>query len=176
VDVLQRYWQEFLDLKRDAFYMEFYHAATERTDRLISGFTALTSSSAVAGWVLWRESISVLGLSISLNFVWMFLIMLAQVINAVKDHLPYKKRLLSLSTLSNDLSSLALVMENDWYKVSRGLLTEEEINDLHMGMKRQILNATVKSFPDISLPHSKALLARADADTRSYVKTYFNGV
>src|ERR1700679_567281 len=102
MDVFQRYWQEFLDLKRDALYTDFYHAATERIDRWISGLTALTSSSAVAGWVLWRETITVWGLSISLNFVWMFLIMIAQVINALKEHFPYKKRLLSLSTLSND--------------------------------------------------------------------------
>ena len=158
VDVQQRYWQEFLDLKRDALYMDFYHAATERTDRLISGFTALTSSSAVAGWILWRETITLFGFGISLNFVWMFLIMLAQVINALKEHLPYKRRLFSLSTLSNDLSSLALVMENDWYKVSRGTLTEDEINSLHMEMKRQKLQATIKSFPDSSLPLKNSYL------------------
>ena len=74
-----------------------------------------------------------------------------------------------------ELSSLALVMENDWYKVSRGLLTEDEINSLHMEMKRQKLQATIKSFPDSSLPLKKQLLARADTETKSYVQMYFNG-
>jgi hypothetical protein len=175
VDVQQRYWQEFLDLKRDAFYMGFYHARTERIDRFINVFTAFTSSSAVAGWVLWRETVTVWGVIINFTFVWMTIIMLSQVINAVKEYLPYKKRLYSLSTLSNDFNSLVLLMENDWYKVSHSLLTEEEINDLHMEMKLKKHEATAKSFPDASLPHKKRLLARADADTQLYVRTYFFG-
>ncbi len=76
-------------------------------------------------------------LRIDFSFVWMVIIMVSQVINAVKEYLPYSKRLHSLSTLSNNFNSLVLVMENDWYKVSRGLLTEGEINDLHMDIKRK---------------------------------------
>jgi hypothetical protein len=155
--------------------MGYYHATTERIDSWINGFTAITSSSAVAGWVLWRETFTVWGINVNLTFVWMLLIMLAQVVNALKEHFPYKKRLLSLATLSSDLSSLALVMESDWYKVSRGLLTEDEINDLHMDMKRKKHEATTKSFAEASLPLKKALLARADSDTKSYVETYFRG-
>lgn len=175
MDVQQRYWQEFLDFKRDSFYMGFYHANTERIDRFINMFTALTSSTAVAGWVLWRETVTIWGITVSFAFVWMTIIMLSQVINAVKEYLPYKKRLHSLSTLSNDFNSLVLVMENDWYKVSRGLLTEEEINDLHMEMKRKKHEAMAKSFPDASLPTKRRLLARADTDTQLYVETYFFG-
>lgn len=175
MDVQRRYWQEFLDFKRDAFYIGFYHANTEKIDRCINVFTAFASSSAVAGWILWRETVTAWGITINFNFLWMAVIMLAQVINAVKEYLPYKKRLHSLSTLSNDFNSLVLVMENDWYKVSRGLLTEEEINDLHMETKRKKHEATAKSFPDASLPTKRRLLARADADTQLYVKTYFFG-
>jgi hypothetical protein len=175
VDVQRRYWQEFLDLKRDAFYIASYHARTESIDRCISGFTAFASSSAVAGWILWRETVTVWGLKIDFSFVWMLIIMISQVINAVKEYLPYSKRLHSLSSLSNDFNSLVLVMENDWYKVSHGLLTEGEINDLHMDMKRKKHEATAKSFPNTSLPPSKRLLARADADTQLSVETYFFG-
>lgn len=175
MDVQQRYWQEFLDLKRDAYYTEFYHDVTERTERIINVITAAASSSAVAGWVIWRETINVFGVNINLSLFWMVIIMASQVINAVKEYLPYKTRLSSLSTMANELNSLALVMESDWYKVSRGLLTEQEINDLHMEIKRKKLQATTKSFPDTSLPENKRLLARADTATISYVQTYFNG-
>ncbi len=99
--------------------------------------------------------------------------MVAQVVTAVKEYLPYKNRLKSLSALSNDLESLTLIMENDWFKVSRGLLSDEEINDLHMGMKRRKREATVKSFPNTSLPEDKRLLERADSDTQLYVQTFF---
>ena len=72
--------------------------------------------------------------------------MIAQLITAVKEYMPYKKRLNALSTLSNDLNYFAIVMENDWFKVSHGLLTDEEVHDLHMAMKRRINDATTKSF------------------------------
>lgn len=101
-------------MKRDAFYIGFYHARTESIDRCISAFTALASSSAVVGWILWRETVTLWGLRIDFSFVWMVIIMVSQVVNAVKEYLPYSKRLHSLSALSNDFNSLVLVMENDW--------------------------------------------------------------
>lgn len=105
----------------------------------------------------------------------MLVIMFSQLLNAVKEHLPYKKRLLSLAALTIELNSLALVMESEWFKVGKGLLTEEEINNLHMDIKRKKLQSTAKCFPDLSLPLDKRLLAQAEADTKLYVQTYFNG-
>jgi hypothetical protein len=139
------------------------------------GFSAITSSSAVAGWVLWHGSVTLFGIVIDFRFVWSAIIMVAQVITAVKEYLPYKKRLNSLSTMSNDLNSLALGMENDWFKVSRGLLTDEEVNDLHMDTKRRKHEATVKSFPNTSLPEDRRSLERANSDTQVYVQTFFGG-
>lgn len=175
MDVQRRYWQEFLDFKRDAFYVAAYHAHTERIDRDISMFTAIMSSSAVAGWVLWREKVHFWGFTIDFSFIWMILIMAAQVINSSKEYLPYKKRLQSLSTLSNDFNSLVVLMESDWYKVSHSLLTEEEINDLHMEIKKKKHETVAKCFDDMSLPIKKRLLAQADADTQLYVRTYYGG-
>ena len=92
--------------------------------------------------------------------------MLAQVISAITEYLPYKRRLAALSAMSNDLNTLALTMENDWFKVSRGLMTDEEINDLHMDIKQRKHQATVKSFPNTSLPEDAGLLERADSRSR----------
>ena len=118
MDVQRRYWQEFIDLKRDAFYIGFYHAKTEKIDRRLSGFSAITSSSAVGGWILWHETIIVAGIAIDFRLVWSAIIMIAHVITAVKEYLPYKKRLNSLSTLSNDLNSLVIVMDNHYCPVN----------------------------------------------------------
>lgn len=175
MDVQQRYWQEFLDFKRDAFYMAAYHAHTETIERRINMFTALMSSSAVAGWVLWREKISLWGFTLDFSFVWMVLIMIAQVINSVKEYLPYKKRFQALSILSNDFNSFVVLIESDWYKVSHSLLTEEEINDLQMEIKKKKHESVAKCFGDMSLPLKRRLLAKADEDTQLYVRIYFGG-
>ena len=64
-------------------------------------------------------------------------------------------------------------MESDWFKVSRGLLTDQEVHDLHMDMKRRKHEATLKSFGNASLPEVKRLLDRATSDTQLYVQTFF---
>ncbi len=173
MDVQQRYWQEFVDLKRDALYVELYLQRTEQTDRLLSGFSALTSSSAVAGWVLWRETVTAFGLHLDLRFIWAFVIMLAQVVSATKEYLPYKRRLHALFGLSSDLNALALTMEDDWFKVSRLMLTQTAIHELQMRMKRRILESRQKNFAGMTLPDQKRLRERADVDTTGYLRSFF---
>jgi len=163
MDVQQRYWQEFIELKRDARYIDLCQARTERIDWLISVLTAVTSSSSIAGWALWQQ----------LSFVWAFLIAASQLFQAIKEFLPYKKRLKALGMLSPELNSLALIAENDWYRVSKGHLTEPEIHELQMKLKKKKHEAVVKSFGASSLPEAKDLIERACKDCESYVASYF---
>jgi hypothetical protein len=163
MDVQRRYWQEFADLKRDARYIELYQARTEKIDTRLSGFSAIMSSSSIAGWAIWQN----------LSFVWALAIAMSQVLQAVKEFMPYKKRLKSLAQLSTDLNGLALSAENDWYKVCRGMLTEDEIHELQMKLKKRKQDAVQKSFDVQSLPDAESLLKRAEADTQKYLLSYF---
>ena len=161
--VQSSYWQELADLKRDARYIDLCHERTEHINRVIDGFTAITSSAAIGAWVVWKD----------LSWIWGFLIAASQVLHAIKEYLPYKKRLRALSSLSPDLNALSLVAENDWFKVSRGLLEELEIHDLYMKLKKKKQEAVHKNFPGTSLPLAKKLLACADQDTENYLRTYY---
>lgn len=168
-----RYWQEFLDLKRDALYIQLYYGKTEKIDRYIRSISAIASSSAIAGWVIWRESVTVCGMVVELSLIWAIIVMASHVLTAVKEYLPYNKRLNALSVASNDLGSLTISMESNWFNVSGGMLTEEEINELHMKIKQQKYGMTVKSFGNISLPHNSKFVERADLATKEYVKSFY---
>ena len=159
----RRYWQELADLKRDGRYMDLCQERTEKIDRCIDVFTAVTSSSSIAAWAIWQ----------TLSWVWAFIIAASQVLHAVKRYLPYKKRLAALSTLSRDLNTLVLVAETDWFKVSNGSLTEEEIHDLQMKLKKKKQDCVHKAFPSGSLPENKKLLKCADEDAQRYLATYY---
>ena len=165
MNVQLRYWQEFLDLKRDARYIDLYQARTENIERTIGAFTAITSSSSIAAWVIWRD----------LSFVWALVIAGSQALSAVKEYLPYKKRLRALAALSPELNALSIAAENDWFEVSRGILDEQQIHSLQMKLKKKKQELVHKNFAQYSLPDYKRLLQRADADTVEYVGSYFFG-
>lgn len=165
MNVQSRYWQEFLDLKRDARYIDLYQARTESIDRIIGGFTAVTSSVSIGGWAIWQN----------LSFLWGCIIAVSQVLGAVKNYLPYKKRLRALAALSPELNALSIAAESGWFEVSRGILDEQEIYALQMKLKKKKQDVVHKSFSEYSLPDCKKLMQLADADTLEYVRSYFSG-
>jgi len=126
-------------------------------------FLAITSSGSIAGWVIWRD----------LSFIWGAAIALSQVINAIKIYLPYSKRLKSLQGITNDLESLFLSMENGWFNVSEGKLTDEETHKLHMRYKekrRQIIQKHLGAAP---LPDNNKMMEEAKKNAASYFNNFY---
>lgn len=160
----EKYWRELDQLKVHVFYLESYLERTVLIDRYINMFLAIASSGSIAGWVIWNE----------LSFVWGVIIAISQAINAVKPYLPYAKRLKSLQGITNDLESLFLTMEDNWFKVSEGSLTEEQIHKLHMRCKekrRQIIQKYLGATP---LPENIKLMNQAKIYTQSYFNNFYN--
>jgi len=122
-----KYWRELDQLKVHVFYLENYLERTITIDRYINMFLATAASGSIASWVVWKDY----------SFLWGSIIAFSQVVNAIKSYLPYKKRLKALQGITNDLESLFLVMEDNWFKVSEGLLNKEEIHKLHMRFKEK---------------------------------------
>lgn len=90
----------------------------------------------------------------------------------IKSQLPYRTRLAALSRLGPDLEALALTAETDWFKVARGLLTEDETYLLAMNLKRKVQQATQRHLKGSSLPESKRLLAMADREANGYMLSF----
>ena len=154
-----RYWDVFATIKRDAVYVNRCHGSVESTDRWISIFSAVTSSSAIAGWAIWQQY----------SFVWAFIIAASQVLNAIKPFLPYKARLKALGNLGPDLDALALTAETDWFKVSTGMLKNDEIYGLAMTLKKKCQQAQNKHCRGMSIPESKRHLAFANKEAETYM-------
>ena len=73
------YWNELYVLQVQIGYLARVLARTERTDRGVRGFLAVTSTASAAGWAIWREW----------AFTWGVIIAASQVVNALRDVLPY---------------------------------------------------------------------------------------
>ncbi|TDF42123.1 hypothetical protein EYS14_04610 [Alteromonadaceae bacterium M269] len=159
-----KYWRELDQLKVHIFYLEGYLEKTVKIDRFINIFLAIASNGSIASWVIWKE----------LSPIWGAIIAVSQAINAIKGLLPYSKRLKSLQNITNDLESLFLAMENKWFDVAEGKLTEEQIHKLHMQFKekrRQIIQKHLGSSP---LPENTDLLNKAKKDTQTYFNNFYS--
>jgi hypothetical protein len=117
--IQERFWRELDQLKVHVFYLENYFDKTVAIDRNINMFLAITSSGSIAGWAIFNDYSFHCGLIIALT----------QVVNATKSFFPYAKRLKSLQGIADEMELLFMEMENDWYNISIGKYTEEQIHN-----------------------------------------------
>ena len=159
----QKYWKEIYQLKVHVNYLELYLEKTDFLDRALSIFLAITSSSSIAGWVIWKEN----------AFFWAFIIAAGQVITAIKNFLPYKNRLKYLDGLLHEMEDLSWYAEKKWFDVSEGKLSIEEINELQFDIRKKKNKALKKHFSGNTLPIKKHLLKQAEETTKIYFNNFY---
>ena len=86
----RRYWKELFELRVHVNYLEKYMEQSEFIDKFINFFLAVTSNGSICSWVIWKEY----------NYIWAGIIAASQLINVLKQFLPYRTRLKSTSALS----------------------------------------------------------------------------
>jgi hypothetical protein len=89
-------------------YLHHYGSELEWRDKAINIFFAVTSSSSIAGWAIWRE------------FTWICAAIIAgsQVVTAIKPFLPYNQQRKTVVALSDAFQTICLQIENGWFAVA----------------------------------------------------------
>lgn len=162
--IQQLIWNQLYRTKVHAIYLELLLGQTETIDRSIKIFLAITSSASIAGWAVWQEY----------GFVWGMLIAASQVINAIRQFLPYKERLKSFSGLARELEEIAIYTELKWLEVAAGELSEKEMRRLYGDLLNRKSNAIQKYFPNNSIPRSDEKLELAENTALAYLNTHLN--
>ncbi len=153
-----------IEVKSHAVYANEYFVSSDAMDRRITGFLALTSSSSIAGWVVWKDY----------SFVWGSLIAASQVINALRPVLPYQKRIAPLRALSYAYEDLFLQIEAKWGAIERGEFSEEEIDDILGRFRNDKAKLWRKTIDSIAIPHDEALYRKADQLAEQYFRTHYH--
>ena len=156
--IQKKYWDELCQLKFELFYLGEYIAHSEKCDNVINIMTAITSSSSIAAWALWD----------SLKFVWSFIIAFSQVINAIKIHLPYSKRIKLLNQQCSELSKLFIDYDFLWLNISNGDFTDEEINENIRKFRIRKEKINDKFLLHNHLPQKRKLIVKADLSREQY--------
>ena len=160
----ERYWQEIYDLKVHVTYLEIYLAHTEKIDKYINAFLTISSSSSIAGWVIWKEY----------EFVWASIIVASQFITSIKTFLPYNERIKSISKTIKEMELLLLEYEEKWFYIAKGEKTEEEINSLRFTLKKNKNKIYRKYFITSVLPVNKKYFEEAENLTQESLNNYYN--
>jgi hypothetical protein len=154
------YWNELVQLKSHIYYLDEYLSLTVKIDRWVNGLLAFTSSTSIATWAVWQRY----------QLLWACLIGVSQVVTALKPLLPYESRRKAISALLPELNDLWLFAGRNWFSVSKGKLTEEQVNNLVFDV-RQKKEATIqKHLTSTSLPDNEGCVEKAKAKTKIYFR------
>jgi len=145
------------------FYLHHYGAASEWRDNAVNIFLAVTSSSSIAAWAIWREFV----------WVWPALIAGSQAVSAVKPFLPYNQQRKIVVSLSDAFQSICLQIEHRWYEVSEGLLLDQQIHEEIIKFRGLLLEAERKFMDGTILPRKSKMMDLAEADALNYFATYY---
>lgn len=159
----EKYWAKLTNYKFALCYFDAQMAQCVKINRIIKIVCAIASSAAIAAWAIWQQ----------FAFWWGLIIALSQVAVAVNEFLPYTKRIKELSNIRASLTPLYNEMEKQWFYVSNGSLTDEEINNKCYSFVRQWNEIDDKFFKADTLPQSKKCKRYAEYTKDEYFKTNF---
>lgn len=160
------YWAQLRQVKAASIYMRLYRNRLARQVRTVELIKAISSSGAIAGWVIWRD----------LPLVWGSIIAAAQFLDAVKGVFPFAKLHRAASDLTIAMEIIWIDADAEWTEIYAGRLTDQEIAKRLQKLRKLQLDAERKHFPDGFEPSTR-LVELAEAEAESYLSiTYADEV
>ncbi|WP_297513345.1 hypothetical protein [uncultured Caulobacter sp.] len=156
------YWAQLRQVKAGALYMRLYRNRLARQVQAVELVKAIGSSGAIAGWVIWSD----------LPLLWSGIIAAAQLLDALKGVFPFAKLHRAASDLTVAMEIIWIDADAEWTDIYAGRLTDQEINKRLQKLRRLVLEAENKHFPDGFETDAK-LATLAEQETRSYLKVTY---
>lgn len=160
----EKYWNYLVQIKASVYYLDIYAENTYKSERNINVVCAIASSASIAAWATWTE----------LAYVWGFIIAGSQVLTAVKEFFPYAKRLKMLKEFVEEMKIMYVNMEQEWFRVAEGEMTEKEINILLFAYKKKMTELESKHLGEQILVEKKEYAKEADRRCNDYFEKNFS--
>jgi len=151
------YWRELVQLKAAAIYTRLFRNRVARRVRTVEVVKAISSSSAIAGWVVFKE----------VPFLWASIIVAAQLLDALKDVFPFGRQHKAASALTVALETIFIEAEAEWQKIEQGKIPGADITDRRMNLQKHRLELEQRNFPDGFDP-SQDLIDLATKEAEAY--------
>lgn len=157
-----RYWNYMQEKRCYIYYLDMYVDCSYIQDKYIRMLSAIVSSASIAAWTMWQQY----------SYVWAAIIAVFHVINVVKDILPYSKRLKYMAPFIKELKLLCNKIEYNWFKVSSGKMTEEEMNELLFNFENEFIEMENEHLAKEALLNNKWFMKKAKKKTDTYFQRF----
>lgn len=160
----EKYWNYMVQTKSSVFYLDIYAEKTYKLERNINTICAIASSASIAAWAIWTEW----------AYFWGFVIAISQVLTAVKEFFPYARQLKMLKQFVEEMKFIYISMEQEWFRVAEGELTEDEINNLLFMYKKKVVELESKYLNENILIENAEYANDADKKCDEYFEKNFS--
>lgn len=160
----EKYWNNMVQTKSSVYYLDIYAEQTYKIERRINVFCAIASSASIAAWAIWTEW----------AYVWGLIIAISQVVSALKEIFPYMKQLKMLEQFSEEMKFVYVNMEQEWFRVANGELTENEINNLLFMYKKKVVELESKYLKENILVEKVEYAKEAAIKCNEYFESNFS--
>jgi len=156
--MIDDFWNMFFDIKKTERYYWHYKIRSEKLQRSINAFLAISTCTGVASLVIWKQ----------FWFVWAGIIAISQIVGAIQYLFPYSRQIVTINFLLPDLNKLINEIDHTWGTI--GNLNISEINDYIFSYRNQLDDLTNKYIGDTYFPQIKRLNDRSDNETDMYLQ------
>jgi hypothetical protein len=160
-----RYWILLSQFRFSLFYYQEHLRRNIDWNKATKIITAILTASSVAGWKIWEQ----------FSTLWTVIISVSQVVLILNEFLPFETRVSDISKLVDALSYIFGKMENRWFDVQKGKLTDDQINDLmteYNDIYREVKRNLLKND---YLKHTKTVSEQSTIRMKQYMNK-FKGV
>ena len=160
----QRFWNELTQFRGQIEYLNLYEVHCERVDRAIKIFLALAANGSIAAWAIWRE----------FSMLWGAIIAASQFLSAIKDHLPFERRLKCVRDLTGKLEAAFVQWEAGWNNLANGELSDEDINARLAELKKMKVELVTSCLSGATLPDKPRLHSAAATQAAHYFEIIYS--
>jgi hypothetical protein len=153
-----RFWQELVQLKVHIYYLQYFQLNAQSRENSLNIFLAAASNGSIATWAIWGK----------VTMLWAFIIGASQLVTAIRPYLPYQNRIKAISALIRELDELSLYSEHKWYAVAEGTLSNEQIHEEIIELKKRKSKAISTYLGSSPLSVNKVYLKKAEDDAETY--------
>lgn len=156
------YWSEIYKLKYTINYYYQYSIKDEKINTALNMILAIASSSSIAAWAIWQKY----------PMFWAAIIVLSNIIHAIKHLLPYTDRISFFSKVSIELQLLFNKYDRKFYDIFEGNLTEEEIHSYTCDLIKDTNVIIHKYLKGKTIPYNNKIRDKAEDITVEEFKKY----
>lgn len=157
------YWRQIIQLKAGAVCVRLYRNRLARRLRAVDIVKAVAASTAVSGWLVFRD----------LPFLWTCIIAAAQLLDALKEVFPFARLHKQAAGLTVALELLVIDAEDEWENIHIGKMTDKGIVERRTRLRKLQVEVEHTHFPEGFDPPKK-MIDLATEETQTYFQVTFS--